>query len=114
MTQFYVNAARETMAHALPDARVWESEVWDVECSRGCGDFELCAEEATAIGPDCLCPSCRYNSGIGTATGKTAYWYEFGFPGCMPEGEARGPFDSEAEAIEDARETGGMYGADEA
>ena len=31
------------------------------------------------------------------------YWWPC-FPGCMPDGEANGPFDTEAEAIADARD----------
>lgn len=35
------------------------------------------------------------------------YWWPC-FPGCMPDGEAMGPFDTEDEALADARE--GMEG----
>ena len=33
------------------------------------------------------------------------YWWAC-FPGCLPDGDATGPFASEAEAITDARESG--------
>ena len=33
---------------------------------------------------------------------KGWYWWSC-FPGCMPDGEANGPFDTAAEALKDAR-----------
>lgn len=34
------------------------------------------------------------------------YWWAC-FPGCMPDGDPIGPFDTEAEALADAQNTGG-------
>jgi len=35
---------------------------------------------------------------------EAGWYYAFGFPGCLWDGEPMGPFASEAEALEDARE----------
>lgn len=40
-----------------------------------------------------------------TQLGYGWYWWAC-FPGCLPDGEAEGPFDTEAEAIADALELG--------
>ena len=33
---------------------------------------------------------------------EPGYYWQSGFPGCLPDGDAVGPFDTEAEAIADA------------
>lgn len=37
-------------------------------------------------------------------TGKTAWFYWFCFPGCLPDSDPFGPFATEQEAIDDARD----------
>lgn len=39
----------------------------------------------------------------GWTAGAGWYWWAC-FPGCMPDGDATGPFKTEAEALEDAQE----------
>ena len=43
------------------------------------------------------------NEGEG-ATLDTGWYWQSCFPGCLPDGSPNGPFDTEAEAIADARE----------
>ena len=57
------------------------------------------------------CPICQEEAGATAAEHRRDhtgwYWWPC-FPGCLPDGDAFGPFASEAEALEDAR-----YGIDD-
>lgn len=77
MTQIYGDAGRETDPHALPDVEVFYSDV-DPESDEFTGSTEL---------------------GL---RGYGWYWWPC-FPGCLPDGDPTGPFDTEDEAIADAR-----------
>jgi len=76
--QAYTNPLREYDPYSLPDL-----EVFHHECSEG---------------PD----SCMRDDN-GECTGEGYYWWPC-FPGCLPDGEAHGPFATEEEALADARD----------
>lgn len=48
------------------------------------------------VGESCACPSMD--------CGGPGWYWQACLPGCLPDGEAMGPFDTEAEALADARE----------
>ena len=75
--QAYSDPTRENDPHALPDVEVFYQDVSDPDCV-GNGDQE--------DGP--------------LATGW--YWWPC-FPGCLPDSDPIGPFDSEDEALADAQ-----------
>jgi hypothetical protein len=75
MTQFYFDPAREKFPHSLPDA--------DVFFVSG-DDVEMLDEDGDAL--------------------PEGWYYEACFPGCLPDSEPIGPFDTKAAAIEDARD----------
>lgn len=78
MGQHYSDPKRETSPTALPDIEI------------GLHDAREC--------PDCCCP-CG-----GDCTHECAGWYWWScLPGCLPDSDAQGPFESEEEALEDAR-----------
>lgn len=79
MSQHYSDPSRESDLHALPNIETFYHDAADPECM-GNGDME--------DGP--------------LPTGW--YWWSC-FPGCLPDGDPIGPFDTEAEAIADAQET---------
>ena len=103
MTQAYSDPSRETDPHALPDIEV----------------FQLTAEEAVELlDEDTLYqyrkdfPLAGFNSrdrqamldAIIDNEGVAGGWYwQACFPGCLPDSEPVGPFDSYAEAWADAR-----------
>lgn len=102
MTQFYTDPDREHEPHALPNAEA----------------FQLTAEEAVQLDEDLMheagkeFPLMNMNSrdrekAIAWAveeSGATGGWYWWAcFPGCLPDGEPCGPFDTEQEAIDDAQ-----------
>jgi hypothetical protein len=76
---YYSDPSRENEPHALPDV-----EVFYINC-----------KEQKAIFP-----------GDDTFTESGWYWW-FCFPGCMPDGDAVGPFKTEKEAVADFRENWG-------
>lgn len=78
MTQFYSDPAREKETYALPDCEVFyrtEAENQEYETLDGDGE---------------PMPSGWY------------YWHCF--PGCMPEGDPIGPYETEAAAVAAARD----------
>ena len=77
MTQAYSDPDRETDPHALPDIEV----------------FYWTQLEAAQMIDD-----------VDATCGKLAGWYWWAcFPGCLPDSEPFGPFETEAEALADAR-----------
>jgi hypothetical protein len=80
MSYHYSDPSRETDPHALPDFEVFEHTAAD-------GDGW--------VYPDCDSPAHPLTMG---------WYYAFGFPGCLWDSEPVGPFDTEDEAIDDARD----------
>ena len=80
MAQFYSDPSRETHKWSLPDCEVFYSR----ECDQT---------------PETV----FWNEDDDEATGPGWYYWTC-FPGCMPDSDPWGPFDSEDAAIEDARE----------
>lgn len=101
MTQFYSDTRRESEPHALPDMEVfflhsgeflyahedsWCADVFKEAVMESWADESTDAAEADA------------------AKTLQGYYYWSCFPGCMPDGEPNGPFDSEEAAMDDARD----------
>ena len=83
MGQFYFDPSRESDPHTLPDAETFHISAKEIES--GAWDLWFLTDEEESI----------TNSG----------WYYWAcFPGCLPDGDPIGPFDTEAEALADARE----------
>ncbi len=79
MAQFYSDPTRESDTYALPDARVFhaaEGELWDAE-----NDPAQCDEPSAA-----------------------GWYFDFCFPGCLPESDPFGPYATEQAAIDACRE----------
>jgi len=96
MTYAYSDPEREDNLYALPNIEIWSEPARTVGCR--CGDYEipLSFEEP-------VCPSCDGDvefTEIGTVD---KCWFWFCFPGCLPDSNVFGPFDSEEEALEEAR-----------
>ncbi len=72
--QTYSDPSREDDAHALPDIEVW--------CHDGSDDITDDEGEPMPAG---------------------FYWWSC-FPGCLPDSEPFGPYDTEAEALADAQD----------
>lgn len=80
MGQAYSDPKRASMPHALPDVEVFWLESCGVRGEGPCVD--------AGMFEDCECAGW--------------YWWTC-FPGCMPDSDAFGPFETEQEALEDAQ-----------
>lgn len=76
MSQHYSDPSRESDPHALPDVEVFYVEL----------------------------PETTGHTKYETPFDSVGWYYWYCFPGCLPDGEANGPYDSEQEAIDAMRE----------
>ena len=119
MSYEYTDPKRANEDYALPDVEVFEDTIIevDMEC---CGSFEVYLEQIENLETDTdepinvTCISCERDSACQAKdTGKTGYWYAYGFPGCLWNSDPIGPFETYEEALEDARENAGVYDEDQ-
>ena len=100
MAYHYSDPKRESDPHALPNVEVFRGIL---RTCTDCGAEQLADD--SVIGddafPDCECDESHINSSPG-------WFWQACFPGCLPDGEPNGPFDSEAEALAAAREAAGF------
>ena len=82
MTQIYSDPERENDPYALPNIEVFGVSQMEVNYNLANLDH---ADEYTI-------------------TESGWYWWSC-FPGCLPDGDPNGPFETEQEAIADAKET---------
>lgn len=89
MTQEYRDPTRRNDPYALPDIEVWfhQHGKRELMCLNAGHVAELYGECITDDDGDC------------TGTG---WYYWFCFPGCLPDSEPIGPFETRADALEDA------------
>lgn len=78
MSQFYSHPEREGNPHALPDAEVFYNDAGSNAPRDG-----LTGDHGELL--------------------SSGWYYWFCFPGCLPDGEPIGPFETEQEAIDDCR-----------
>jgi len=83
MAQCYSNPRRESDPWALPDLETFQV---------GCRDRDACP----------LCQEEPATPGEHRRDHTGWYWWSC-LPGCLPDGEAFGPFATEAKALDDAR-----------
>jgi hypothetical protein len=90
MSQIYTDETREDEPYALPDA-----EVFYVSDSEAKNNRAVMTNECTM--------EFFYEEHSGMLTEAGWYWWSC-FPGCLPDSDAIGPFETEKEAIDDARD----------
>jgi len=95
MSYHYSNPARESEPTALPNVDIWRDD--GRECA-DCGSTVPVSSMEPGID---ACPDC--GSTARPSATFPGYWHAFGFPGCLHDSEPVGPFDTEAEALADAR-----------
>jgi hypothetical protein len=91
MSQHYSDPKRENETYALPDIETWQEDAY--ECAE-CG-------EVWPLNGGCDCDEPKPER---TMTQRGAWWFWYGFPGCLPDSMAHGPYRTEAEALGAARE----------
>lgn len=81
---------------------VWQDDVYEGEC-RSCHESVLLHGEAYQASRDNrVCPTCGKHVPMHNTT--TGYFWWCCLPGCLPEGDAQGPYETELEALESATE----------
>lgn len=116
----YTDVSRENESFSLPDVEVWSDQIIEVDCPT-CGLFDVPALAAEAnLGSkmvpsynddkvmvhQTMCPSCdQVIAEIVEHTNRIEWFYAFGQPGCLHDGSTIGPFDTEAAALAEARES---------
>lgn len=98
MSYHYSDPAREHETHALPNVHVWADVV--VECL-DCGCSQPRENEACV---ECDADGDRLLLEDSGPPPPEQFWYAFGFPGCLYDSDAMGPFRSEEAALKAARE----------
>ena len=110
MSRHCFDPERESDTHALPDLELWEDGIYSVTCTKGCGTFDVPSSEveaeSSASGPAarCYCPSCEWQVGTAEKTERRGWFFWFCLPGCMPDSSVFGPYDTEQEALDAARQ----------
>lgn len=104
MTQAYSNPEREADPHALPDVEVFKG--YRHECRRCKTERPLFPDYYGTLHPDQeVCEVCN-NMGLRCIDTKVAWYWWACFPGCLPDGEPNGPFETEEAALADAQQQG--------
>lgn len=98
MSQHYSDPTRADDPHALPDIETFRAAYG--HCS-DCGEFGAAPGAAGGAGDSMDCPA---ECGGRVPLAPAAWFYWFCLPGCMPDSDPSGPFKTEAEALENARE----------
>lgn len=92
MSQHYSNPARESSPYSLPDVEIFKASfAYCEECS------SLVFSSETMHEP---CEEC----GKPTELNNQGWFWQPCYPGCLPDSEPFGPFETEAEALADARD----------
>ena len=103
MAQEYSNPARESDPYALPDI-----EVFELTAAEQVEQDEELMWKASKRFPLAAMNSRERNKAIDWAieeSGAKGGWFWWTcLPGCLPDSDAMGPFDTYAEALADARE----------
>ncbi len=105
MTQHYSDPSRESDPYALPNVEVFELTAAEVAATQEDLIYEYMKRHEFRL----ACMNSRVREAMLNAmveeegiTGGWFYW--FCFPGCMPDSEAIGPYDTRQEAVEAAQD----------
>lgn len=109
--QAYSDPSRESDPYALPDVETFQSLYCD-ECSECGWSGPVDDSDGTGShhGGNVNCPGCGsrlFDTELGDkldGTGTPYRWFYWScFPGCLPDSDPVGPFDTEADALADAQ-----------
>lgn len=97
--QAYSDPKRASDPHALPDMEVFSAHI--MRCPDCGAEYPETQRGGTSYRNTDSETSCCH--GIPLARAEWAWWYWYCFPGCLPDSDPVGPFDTEAEALADAQ-----------
>lgn len=97
MSQHYSDPSREHDPHALPDVETFQAS--EADCPH-------CTSTNVAdSGGEYRCDSCtkgRKGYTVPKDEERSGWYWWSCFPGCLPDGDSNGPFETEADAVADA------------
>jgi hypothetical protein len=103
MSQHYSDTSRENETYALPDVETFymsEADILGVLADNG---FTVNADDEVLDADGNLADEYPYSPGA------AGWYYQFCFPGCLPEGDPYGPYKTEQDAIDAMREQASDY-----
>ncbi len=114
MSYFYLDPARELETYACPDAEVFHVKAgdwWHDSNGERCDEptvYAPCGDEGTTWDAEreafvCHCPSKNVFEVTERPCEAGWYWWAC-LPGCLPDSEPNGPFETAQAAIDDAQE----------
>jgi hypothetical protein len=86
MSVYHSDPERESDSYSLPDVEVFYAEAgeWTLDENGECDDLDEDDE--------------------GVQENEAGWYYWYCFPGCLPEGDAQGPYATEEEAVQAMRD----------
>ena len=114
MSQHYSNPKDANHPHRLPDIETFQLTAHEVAARDEDAVYEFMKRREFQLAAmnshtrEAMLDTIVEENGI---TGGWFYW--FVLPGCLPDGDAIGPFATQAEALADARTWANQYGEDE-
>tara|TARA_Y100000310_G_scaffold315023_1_gene365106 strand:- start:154 stop:474 length:321 start_codon:yes stop_codon:yes gene_type:complete len=101
MTQAYSDPSRETDQHALSDIEVFHASPSEFTCAQpGTWQAAIMESFGAEAGNDNISAREHFSRSANAASGY--YWWSC-FPGCLPDSDPIGPFETLADAIADAQ-----------
>ena len=97
----YSDESRASEPHALPDVEVFLLECSCPQVWGGHGEPKPDAKRRSLA-----CEA--HDEDDGNEASRAGWYFAFGFPGCLWDGEPDGPYLTEAEAIAAARDAAGV------
>jgi hypothetical protein len=110
---FFVDPSRESDTYALPDAEVFHADAgewWYTDDGERCDApsvfCPVCEDDMvwSDTEEDHVCAECKREAGTKVRPCGAGFYWWYSLPGCLPDSEPWGPFDTEDKAIASARE----------
>jgi len=101
MAYHYTDKSRESDPHAQPDVEVLRS---------GYCECDMCGEtyQHEPGGGQPTPEKCECGNDLACTPHRIGWFAAYGFPGCLWDSDPVGPFDTEAEALTEARKAAGF------
>lgn len=97
MSQHYSDPRRERNPYALPNIETFQADY--AECPHCSTSVSFGDGEGRTH-----CNECHHDVSRADVTTSTGWFYWYCFPGCLPDSDPIGPFDTEDAALADTRE----------
>jgi endogenous inhibitor of DNA gyrase (YacG/DUF329 family) len=101
MSQHYSDPEREDDPYALPDVETFKANY--VNCSECQGQALVIFSYHPAVIVRAIRVKCTHCGKANKLT-VSGWFYQFCFPGCLPDSEPMGPYATEAEAVAAAQD----------